>query len=76
LAVGNDVFKRRKFQLFAEARPVDSHDQWVANVKSVWKDLKNLGVQWWEELRMWCSSIQSRAVHDMAFHDKQFLLKT
>lgn len=66
--------KEEGFILFAGARLVDSHEQWIADVENVWKDWRNHGVQWWTELRMWCYSTQFRAVQDMAFHNKQFWL--
>jgi hypothetical protein len=58
--------KDEDFVLFAGIRPVDLHEQWVADVEGVWKDLRNPDAQWWAELRMWCNSIQIIAVQDMS----------
>jgi hypothetical protein len=63
--------KGEGFLMFAGARPVDSQEQWVAEVEDAWSHLKNPTVSWWIELRGWCNSIQIRAIQDMAFHDKQ-----
>ena len=62
--------KEEGFILFAGARPVDSHEQWMADVKDALQTLRNPSVQWWAELRGWYSSVQFRIVQDMAFHDK------
>ena len=67
--------KEEGFLLLAGARPVNTHEQWMAEVEGALEDLKSPGVQWWAELRMWCSSVQFSAVQDMAFHDKQLWLQ-
>lgn len=63
--------KEEGFLMFAGARAVDSHHQWVAEVDVAFRDLVNGTPTWWAELHMWCNSVQFRAVQDMAFHDKQ-----
>ena len=73
--VATKFLKEEGFVNFAGARPVDSHEQWVADVEVAWKVLRNPDAQWWAELRMWCNSIHFRAVQDMAFHDKDLWVK-
>lgn len=62
--------KDEGFLVFAGARLVDSAQEWVASVEAAWIALKNPTPEWWAEFRMWCHSIQYRALQDMAFHDK------
>jgi hypothetical protein len=57
LAIGTIYLKDEGFVLFASARPVNSHEQWVAYVEGTWKDLRNPDAQWWAELRMLYNSI-------------------
>ena len=63
--------KEEGFLMFAGARPVQSHEEWVAEVEDATKDFRNLTPTWWAELQMWCNSVRFRAVQDMAFHDRQ-----
>lgn len=63
------------FLLFAGARPVHSHDQWVAEVEDATSDFINNTPAWLTELQMWCNTTRFRAVQDMAFHDRQTWLK-
>ena len=56
--------------VFAGARPVDSRQQWLAELDVARGELKNPSQAWWAEFRVWCQSTQFRAVQDMAFHDK------
>ena len=58
------------FLVFAGARLGNSQQEWVAAIESAWMDLKNPTPEWWADFCMWCNSIQFRALHDMAFHDK------
>ena len=57
--------------VFAGARPVQSHDQWVAEVDDAFQELINPTSEWWAKLNMWCDSTRFRAVQDMAFNDRQ-----
>ena len=66
--------KEEGFLVFAGARPVESRDQWVAEVDDAIEDLRNGSAEWWAELDMWCNSTRMRAVQDMAAHDKQLWL--
>jgi hypothetical protein len=63
--------KEEGFIVFAGARPVESLDQWQAEADDATQDLRNLTSEWWAELDMWCNSTRFRALHDMAFHDRQ-----
>ena len=63
------------YLLFAGSRPVESKQQWAADVEAAWRDLRHPNSQWWTELRHWCNSTQFRAVQDMAFHEKQMWIK-
>lgn len=67
--------KQECFLLFAGARPVDSNEQWVAEVDDAIQDLINGTPEWWAELDTWCNTTRFRAVQDMAFHDRQTWLK-
>ena len=67
--------KEEGFLLFAGARPVHSHDQWVAEVEDATQDFINNTPGWLTELQMWCDTTRFRAVQDMAFHDRQTWLK-
>ena len=67
--------KEDGFITFAGARPVESQQQWIADVEAAWRDLRNPTPQWWTELRHWCNSTQFRALQDMAFHEKQMWMK-
>ena len=58
------------FLVFAGARCGDSKQEWVAAVEAAWMELKQPSLDWWANLRMWCNSIQFRALMDMAFHSK------
>ena len=62
--------KQEGFIVFAGARPVDSQQEWSAEVDAAWLDFKNPFSEWWAELQRWCQSTHFRAVQDMAFHDK------
>jgi hypothetical protein len=62
--------KKEGFIVFAGARPVDSQQEWSAEVDAAWLDFKNPFSEWWNELQRWCQTTQFRAVQDMAFHDK------
>ena len=63
------------FLLFAASRPVDSHEQWVAEVDDATQAFMNGTPEWWTELHTWCNTTRFRAVQDMAFHDRQTWLK-
>ena len=67
--------KEEGFLVFAGARPVDSHDQWLDEVNDVAQDLLNGTPEWWAELHLWCNATRFRAVRDMAFHERQTWLK-
>ena len=67
--------KEEGFIVFAGARPVQSQDQWVAEVDDATQDLINLRPEWMEELTTWCNSTRFRALQDMALHDRQAWLK-
>ena len=67
--------KEDGFITFAGARPVETQQQWVADVEAAWRDLRNPSPQWWTELRHWCNSTQFRAFQDMAFHEKELWMK-
>ena len=69
--VATTYLKEEGFLVFAGARPVQSHDQWVAEVDDATQELINPTSEWWAELHMWCNSTRFRAVQDMAFHDRQ-----
>lgn len=58
------------FLVFAGARGGDSKQEWVAAVEAAWMELKHPTSEWWADLRLWCNSIQFRALMDMAFHSK------
>ena len=73
--LGATYLKEEGFYLFAGARPVDSRDQWVDEVKDAIRDLLSGTPEWWEELQVWCNSTRLRAVRDMAFHDREMWLK-
>lgn len=73
LAIG--YLKKEGFLVFAGARPVQSRDQWVAEVDDATRDLINPTCEWWAELHMWCNSTRFRAVQDMAVHDRQTWIK-
>lgn len=63
------------FLLFAAARPVDSHEQWVAEVDDATEAFMNANAEWSAELQTWCNTTRFRAVQDMAYHDRQTWLK-
>jgi len=63
--------KEEGFIMFAGARPVESQEQWVAEVDDALRDLLHPTPAWWEELNTWCNSTRFRAIQDMAFHDRQ-----
>ena len=67
--------KEEGFLLFAGARPVASHDHWVAEVDDATQDLIKGTPEWWSELHMWCNSTRFRAVQDMALYDRQTWLE-
>lgn len=67
--------KEEGFLMFAGARPVQSREQWVAEVDDATRDLIHPKPEWWAELNMWCNSTRFRAIQDMAFHDRQSWVK-
>ena len=69
--VATTYLKRDGFLVFAGARPVESRDQWVAELDDATKEFINPTAEWWAELQLWCDSTRFRAVQDMAFHDRQ-----
>jgi hypothetical protein len=67
--------KEEGYLVFAGARPVDSHEQWLDEVNDAAQDLLNATPEWWAELQFWCNSTRYRAVRDMAFHEQQAWMK-
>ena len=73
--LATNYLKHEGFLLFAGARPVQSQEQWVAEVDDATHDLRHPTVEWWAELNKWCSTTRIRAIQDMAFHDRQSWMK-
>ena len=70
-----DYLKDEGFFMFAGARPVQSQEQWVAEVADAREELIHPTEEWWAELNMWCNSTRFRAIVDMAAHDRQSWMK-
>lgn len=73
--LATDYLKAEGFYMFAGARPVQSQEQWVAEVDDARDDLRHPTERWWSELNKWCDSTRFRAILDMAFHDRQAWMK-